>query len=157
MVAPDKSPIYIGPLSGATTPGQSGPGSDGNEGVLRIPQSPVLLEPPHQIVSFHIQDTRCGVRGVLPPLRLTSEIFLFRLTTRESDHIGWFFTRLVTVCGDSWCLKTGSWWISRSWHDSQSGHLICNLQLTEVDKQAERPEPISWLVTSSHSTYIILS
>ena len=30
---------YIGPLSGATTPGQSGPGSDGNEGVLCIPQS----------------------------------------------------------------------------------------------------------------------
>ena len=29
----------IGPLSGATTPGQSGPGSDGNEGVLCIPQS----------------------------------------------------------------------------------------------------------------------
>ena len=26
-------------LSGATTPGQSGSGSDGNEGVLRIPQS----------------------------------------------------------------------------------------------------------------------
>ena len=26
-------------LSGATTPAQSGPGSDGNEGVLRIPQS----------------------------------------------------------------------------------------------------------------------
>ncbi len=26
-------------LSGATTPGQSGPGSDVNEGVLRIPQS----------------------------------------------------------------------------------------------------------------------
>ena len=26
-------------LSGATTPGQSGPGSDGNEGVLRIRQS----------------------------------------------------------------------------------------------------------------------
>ena len=29
----------IGPLSGATTPGQSGPGSDGNKGVIRIPQS----------------------------------------------------------------------------------------------------------------------
>ena len=29
----------IGPLSGATTLGQSGPGSDGNKGVLRIPQS----------------------------------------------------------------------------------------------------------------------
>ena len=30
---------YIGPLSGATTLGQSGPGSNGNEGVLRFPQS----------------------------------------------------------------------------------------------------------------------
>ncbi len=29
----------IGPISGATSPGQSGPGSDGNKGVLRIPQS----------------------------------------------------------------------------------------------------------------------
>ena len=29
----------IGPLSGATTPGQRGPGSNGNEGVLHIPQS----------------------------------------------------------------------------------------------------------------------
>ena len=29
----------IGPLSGATTPGQSGPGSNDYEGVLRIPQS----------------------------------------------------------------------------------------------------------------------
>ena len=29
----------IGPLSGATTPVFSGPGSDGNKGVLRIPQS----------------------------------------------------------------------------------------------------------------------
>ena len=26
-------------LSGATSLGQSGPGSDGNEGVLRVPQS----------------------------------------------------------------------------------------------------------------------
>ena len=26
-------------LSGATTPGKSGPGSDGNDGVLHIPQS----------------------------------------------------------------------------------------------------------------------
>ena len=27
------------PLAGATTPGKSGPGSDGNKGVLRIPQN----------------------------------------------------------------------------------------------------------------------
>ncbi len=31
--------LKIGPLSGATTPGQSGPESEGNEGVLRIPKS----------------------------------------------------------------------------------------------------------------------
>ncbi len=31
--------LLIGTLSGATTPGQSGPGSDGNKEVLLIPQS----------------------------------------------------------------------------------------------------------------------
>ena len=30
---------YIGPCRGATTPGQSGPGNDGNEEILCIPQS----------------------------------------------------------------------------------------------------------------------
>ena len=30
---------YVGPISGAITPGQSGPGSDGNKGVHHIPQS----------------------------------------------------------------------------------------------------------------------
>ena len=30
--------LLIGPLSDPTTPGQSGPGSDDNERVLRIPQ-----------------------------------------------------------------------------------------------------------------------
>ena len=34
-------------LSGATNPGQSGPGSDGNEGVLCIPRSSNIK---HQIV-----------------------------------------------------------------------------------------------------------
>ena len=32
-------------LSGATTLGQSEPGSDGNEEVLRIPQTPALQKP----------------------------------------------------------------------------------------------------------------
>ena len=31
-------------LSGTTTPGQSWRGSDGNEGVLRIPQTPIITE-----------------------------------------------------------------------------------------------------------------
>ena len=37
-------------LSSATNPGQSGPGSNGNDWVLRIPKAPELLEPYHQIV-----------------------------------------------------------------------------------------------------------
>ena len=41
-------------LSGATTPGQSGPGSDGNEGVLHIPQSSSITEasPSDCLVSY---------------------------------------------------------------------------------------------------------
>ena len=35
---------------GSITPGQSGSGSDGNEGVLHIPQNPASLEPQLQIV-----------------------------------------------------------------------------------------------------------
>ena len=47
----------IGPIDkallGATTPDQSGPGSDGNEGVLRIPQSFSITttSPPDCLVS----------------------------------------------------------------------------------------------------------
>ena len=37
-------------LSGATTPGQNGAGSVGNEGVLYISKASALLEPHHQIV-----------------------------------------------------------------------------------------------------------
>ena len=44
----------IGPLSGATTPGQSGPGSDGNEGVLCITQSSSITgtSPSYCLVSY---------------------------------------------------------------------------------------------------------
>ena len=40
----------IWPISGATNPDQSGPGSDGNEGVLHIPQSSSITGPYQQIV-----------------------------------------------------------------------------------------------------------
>ena len=52
-------------LSGATIAGQSGPGSDGNKGVLRIPQSSSITEtsPSDCLVSY--QDTRLGV-GLTP-------------------------------------------------------------------------------------------
>ena len=41
-------------LSGATTPGQSGSGSDGNEGVVRIPQISSIIEtsPSNFLVSW---------------------------------------------------------------------------------------------------------
>ena len=39
-----------GPLSGATTRGQSEPGSDGNKGYSAFPKAPALLEPCYQIV-----------------------------------------------------------------------------------------------------------
>ena len=44
----------IEPLSSATNPGQSGPGSDGNEGVLRIPQSFIITgtSPSDCLVSY---------------------------------------------------------------------------------------------------------
>ena len=37
-------------LSGATAPGQSEPGSNGNEEYFTFPKAPALLEPRHQIV-----------------------------------------------------------------------------------------------------------
>ena len=37
-------------LSGATTAGQSGPGNDGNKGVLYIPQNSSIIGASHQIV-----------------------------------------------------------------------------------------------------------
>ena len=48
-------------LSGATTPCQSGPGSNGNEGVLHIPQSPSITgtSPSDCLMSY--QDTHWGV------------------------------------------------------------------------------------------------
>ena len=50
-------------LSGATTPGQSGPGSDGNEGVLRIPQSSSITEasPSDYLVSYPRQSVYWAV------------------------------------------------------------------------------------------------
>ena len=55
-------------LKRATTPGQSEPWSDGNEGVLRIPQSSSITGTSlsNYLVS-NIQDTRwCGGGGLTP-------------------------------------------------------------------------------------------
>ena len=62
-------------LSGATTPGQSGPESIGNEGVLSIPKAPVWLESHHQIALCHIKDTNWS-GGCLTILQRYSLCFL---------------------------------------------------------------------------------
>ena len=47
-------------LSGATTPGQSGPGSNGNERHSVFSKASALLEPHHQIFKCYILYTRWG-------------------------------------------------------------------------------------------------
>ena len=62
-------------LSGATTPGQNGSGSNGNEEVLHIPQSSSITgaSPSDYLVSY-IQDTRWG-GGLLPLCRDAVGVF----------------------------------------------------------------------------------
>ena len=61
-------------LSGTTAPGQSGPGSNGNEGVLRIPQSSSIAgtSPSDCLVSYpgHLLGG-----GVLPLCREVVSVF----------------------------------------------------------------------------------
>ena len=47
-------------LSGATAAGQSRLGNDGNDGVLRIPQSSTITGASPHIGLCHLQDTRLG-------------------------------------------------------------------------------------------------
>ena len=60
-------------LSGATTLGQSGPGSDGNEWLLRIPQSSSTAgtSPSDCLVSY----TRTLIGGFLPLCRGAVSVF----------------------------------------------------------------------------------
>ena len=60
-------------LSGATTPGQSGPGSDGSKGVPRIPQSPSTAEtsPSDCLVSY----PEHSLSGVLALCREAVSVF----------------------------------------------------------------------------------
>ena len=60
-------------LSGATTLGQSGPGSDGTEGVLRIPQSSSITgtSPSNCLVSYTVY----SLWGILPLCRGAVSVF----------------------------------------------------------------------------------
>ena len=68
-------------LSSATIPGQSGPESNGNEGVLRIPQSPSIsaTSPSDYLLSY-----QGHLLGILPLCRGT--IGVFYSTDRQGDH-----------------------------------------------------------------------
>ena len=47
--------VLFGTLAGTNTPGQSGPGSNDNEGVLQIRQTPILKP---DTVECHKHDTK---------------------------------------------------------------------------------------------------
>ena len=75
-------------LSGATTPGQSGPGSDSNEGVLHIPQSFNITEAsPSDCLVSHAGHS-LG-EGILPLCRDTVGVFYI-----------WAMFEIYFICGE---------------------------------------------------------
>ena len=85
-------------LSGATTPGQSRTGSDGNERVLRIPKSSCITRTPPSDYC-HIQGARCGGGG-LTPLQSCSRCILQSQPTGPQDthYRGGGLTPLQSRC-----------------------------------------------------------
>ena len=79
-------------LSGGTILGQSGPGSDDNEGVLRIPQSSSITGTSSDcLVSY--QDTPWG--GALTLLERSSRCILQPQLTGHSEKVCAFFCKDV--------------------------------------------------------------
>ena len=87
-------------LPGATTPGQSGPGSDGNQGVLCIPQSSSITgtSPSDCLVSYHLYcyfhnvstDMSSGLRQVFVELRNLHRASNYILYWIHGGHLFWF-------------------------------------------------------------------
>ena len=85
-------------LSGTTTPGQSEPGSHGNDGLLRIPQSSSITEISPSYCLKLYQDIRLAV-GVLP---LCREAFgVFYSPSRLGNLIDWLVLRAILNHVDS--------------------------------------------------------
>ena len=82
-------------LSSATTQGLRGPGSNGNEGVLRIPQTLALLEPHHQ---FHfnviLKTPVMERRRYLTPYR--GAVVVFYCSTRRGGKQTYIHTYVYT-------------------------------------------------------------
>ena len=78
----------IGSLSGATTLGQSGPGSDGNKGVLRISQSSsiAVTSPSDCLVSYPGY-----LLGVLPLCREAVGVFY------SPSRVGVYYMEILAI------------------------------------------------------------
>ena len=91
-------------LSGATNPDQSGPGSDGNKGVIHIPQNSIITEasPSDCLVSY--PEHSLG-RGVLP--LCSDAVGVFYNPSRLSQDL-----RKITIKGNilfAWIEINSSW------------------------------------------------
>ena len=96
----------IGPLSGATTPGQSGPGSNGNEGVLCIPQSSSIAGTSPSDLFSVISETL--VRWGLTPLQRCSQCILQPQLTGQAFREGQKWCNHTLVLTKLYFLKN-SW------------------------------------------------
>ena len=92
----------IGPLSGATTPGQNGPESNGNEGVLRIPQGP---SPSDCLVSY--PEHSLG-RGSYPSAEVQSVYSSapagWAINIKNLPVNGDFFYSYIHICMHTYCI-----------------------------------------------------
>ena len=71
-----------GALTGTTTPDKSGPGSNGNEGVLHIPQSFRIESSPSVVVRSHILDILIGVLSCRILQMKQTRLWLFIVSIR---------------------------------------------------------------------------
>ena len=86
--------VYLTHSSGATTPGQSGPGSDGNERVFHIPQSSSISV----ISSTHVRVVFTLCRDILLPQSTGLYEFVENNTHTHTDYIYIYSVCMCTLC-----------------------------------------------------------
>ena len=133
-------------LSGATTPDQSGPGSNGNEGVLHITKGSMTH---HQIVLCHMQDNRCGRWGY-------SFAEMQSMYSTVPTNRAWF---VLSLRGHF----SLHWWIGTSHLDFIAFSKIVtriNFNFKEKCKKGkytrnQRNKKIDWLILTAYQDYFI--
>ena len=106
---------FIWPISGAATPGQCKPGSDGNEEVLNIPQSSSITgsSPSDCLVSYPGH----SLQGVLPLCRDAVGVFC---NPSQLDQIN----RSVYKKKPNWLYRFQNWQVVALWHINSCGLLL---------------------------------